>query len=56
MILGWPLAFLWHGQIFALVAVAILEECYMASADMQWLFYSGERSMAHEPLINFYEK
>ena len=31
---------------FVLVAVAILEECCMASADMQWLFYSGGRIVA----------
>ena len=39
MNLEWPLAFLRHGQICVLVAVAILEKCRMASADiMQWLF------------------
>ena len=34
-----------HGQICVLVAVAILEECCMASTDMQWLFYLDERIM-----------
>ena len=29
---------LWQG---VLVAVAVLEECCMASANIQWLFYSG---------------
>ena len=40
-----------QGQIYVLVAVAILEECCMVSADMQWLFYSGEQIMAHRPLV-----
>ena len=31
--------------------MAILEESCMASADMQWLFYSSERVMAHGPLV-----
>ena len=31
--------------------MAILEECCIASADMQWLFYSGERIVGHGPLI-----
>ena len=33
--------FLRNSQICVLVAVAILEECCMASAAMQLLFYSG---------------
>ena len=38
-----------------LVAVAILEECCMASAVMQWLFYSVEQVVAHWPLVpNFF--
>ena len=48
---GWHLTFLWQGQISVLVAVAMLEECCMASADMQWLFYSGEQIMAHGHLV-----
>ena len=39
MILGWSFTSLWYG---ILGAVAVLEECCMASADIQWLFYSGE--------------
>ena len=31
--------------------MAILEECCMASADMQWLIYSGERILAHGHLV-----
>ena len=34
MVLGFPLTFLPHGQISVLIAVAILEECCMASAAM----------------------
>ena len=34
-----------------MVAVAVLKECCMASADMQWLFYLGERIMARGPLV-----
>ena len=37
MILGWSLIFLQHSQISVIIAVAILEECCMASVDMQWL-------------------
>ena len=50
MILGWPLTFLPHSQISVLV-VAILEECCMASADMQSLFYSGEQIGVHGPFV-----
>ena len=46
MILGRPLTFSWYGQIYILVAVAIL-----VFADMQSLFLSGELIMAHGPLI-----
>ena len=38
ILLELPLTFLRHGQFSVLVAVAILEECRMASAYMQWLF------------------
>ena len=31
--------------------MAILEECCMASADMQWLFYSGEQIVVYGPLV-----
>ena len=31
--------------------MAILEKGFMLSADMQWLFYSGERSVAHGPPV-----
>ena len=43
--------FLWYGHICALVAVAILEECCMAFANMQKLFLSGEQIVAHVPLV-----
>ena len=33
--LGWPLTFLWYGQICVPVAVAILEDCRMAFTNMQ---------------------
>ena len=36
MILGWSFTFLGHCQISVLVAVEILEECCMGSANMQW--------------------
>ena len=34
--------------------MAILEESCMASADMQWPFYSGEQIVAHGPLVLYY--
>ena len=34
-----------------IVTVVIFEECCMASADMQWLFYSDKRIVAHGPLV-----
>ena len=42
---GPRMAFLWHCQFFLQVAVAILEEWCMASADMRRLFHSFERIM-----------
>ena len=45
-----------HGQIYVLVAVAVLEECCMATAGMQWLFYSGEQIVAHGPLVFMFQK
>ena len=39
-----------HSKMFVLVAVAILEVYCMASADMQWTFYLGERIVAHGSL------
>ena len=53
MILGLPLTFFRRSQISVLVAVAILVECCMASADMQWLIYSGERIEAHGPPVSY---
>ena len=50
MILGWPLTFYGTVKFLSLVAVAELEEWYIAAADMQWLVYSGERIIAHGPL------
>ena len=32
---------------FPLAHLTQNEECSMASADMQWLFYSGEQIVAH---------
>ena len=43
--------FLRHSQISVLVAVAILQECCMASVDKQWLVCSGERIVAYGPLV-----
>ena len=51
MRLGWPLIFLWYGQICVPAAVAILEEYCMAFANMQQLFLSGERIVAHGHLV-----
>ena len=51
MLQGWPLTLLRHGQNSVLFAVAILDECCRASADMQWPFYSGKRIVTHEPLV-----
>ena len=31
--------------------MAILKECCMASADIQWLFYSGEQMVTHGLLV-----
>ena len=45
------MTFVRQGQISVLVAVAILEECCMTSADMQWLFHSDERIVAHGSLF-----
>ena len=42
----------WYGQIYILVAVAILEKSCMAFADMQQLYFLlGERFVAHRPLV-----
>ena len=30
---------------------SVSEECCMAFADIQWLFYSGEQIVAHGPLL-----
>ena len=43
-----------YGQICVPVAVAILEECCMAFANMQTLFLSGERIVAHGPLVFYF--
>ena len=50
---GLPLTFLGRCQISVLVAVAILEEGCIASADMQWLFYSGEWIVVIGPLVYY---
>ena len=51
MRLGWPLNFLWYGQICVPVALAIMDECCMAFVNMQWLFLPGDRIVAHVPLV-----
>ena len=51
MIPRWLLTFLRHGQISVVVAVALLGKCCLASADMQWLFYSGEQIVALGSLV-----
>ena len=38
-------------MILSLVAMTGLEKCCITSAYLQWLFYSGERTMARRPLI-----
>ena len=38
-------------MIFSLVAMIGLEKCYIASANLQWLCHSGERVVAHGPLV-----
>ena len=45
------MSFYGNSQIFVLVTMAILEEFCMTPADMQWLFYSVERIVAHWPLV-----
>ena len=37
-----------------LVAMTGLEKCCITSAHLQWLFHSGERAVAHGPLVSFY--
>ena len=54
MILEWPMTFLQHSQTCVLVVVALLKECCMVSAKMQWLFYSGEWIVAHQRLVFFH--
>ena len=49
--LGGPLTF-FYDQTCVPVAVAILEKCCMAFANMQWLFLPGERIVAHGPLVS----
>ena len=40
-------------MIFSLVAMIGLEKCCITSACLQWLCHSGERTVAHGPLVNF---
>ena len=44
---------LWFGQICTTVAVAILEECYMAFANMQWVFLSDGLIVTHGLLASW---
>ena len=41
-------------MIFSLVAMTGLEKCCITSAYLQWLCHSGERPVAHGPLVFFY--
>ena len=38
-------------MIFSLVAMTGLEKCCITSAYLQWLCHSGERPVAHGPLV-----
>ena len=38
-------------SLIRFVAVAILEECCMSTADMQWLIHTGERVDVHGPFV-----
>ena len=40
-------------MIFSLVAMIGLEKCCITSAYLQWLCHSGERVVAHGPLVFF---
>ena len=40
-------------MIFSLVAMTGLEKCCITSAYLQWLCHSGERPVAHGPLVSF---
>ena len=39
-------------MIFSLVAMIGLEKCCITSACLQWLCHSGERTLAHGPLVS----
>ena len=39
-------------MIFSLVAMTGLEKCCITSAYLQWLCHSGERPVAHGPLVS----
>ena len=41
-------------MIFSLVAMIGLEKCCITSAYLQWLCHSGERVVAHGPLVVFF--
>ena len=38
-------------MIFSLAAMTGLEKCCITSAYLQWLCHSGERPVAHGPLV-----
>ena len=42
-------------MIFSLVAMTGLEKCCITSAYLQWLCHSGERPVAHGPLVFFFK-
>ena len=41
-------------MIFSLVVMIGLEKCCITSAYLQWLCHSGERVVAHGPLVSFF--
>ena len=41
-------------MIFSLVAIIGLEKCCIISSYLQWLCHSGERAVAHGPLVYAY--
>ena len=43
-------------MIFSLVAMIGLAKCCITSACLQWLCHSGERIVAHGPLVLFHIK
>ena len=42
-------------MILLLVATTELKKCCITNAYLQWLFHSGERAVAHGPLVSLPE-